>query len=159
MTRLISKTLITTIEIILILVIRCGILTYKHISKRVKTLNIPGVGVAIAIAFTPVGVVPDGVKPPGVNPPGVDPPGVVPPGVRPPGVPLGVIPLGVMLPAGVESAGVAPPGVSSQRVRRLLVPGVGVSVIMSAPVLSVWGVSAQPPPCPGVSVNSIDIIK
>jgi len=107
------------------------------------------VGVAIAMALAPVGVVPEGVNPPGVSPPGVDPPGVVPPGVRPPGVPLGVIPEGVMEPvAGVESAGVAPapPGVSSQRVRRLLALGVGVSVMMSAPVLSVCGVSAQPPP-------------
>jgi len=102
-----------------------------------KYSHLPGVGVAIAIAFAPVGVVPEGVKPPGVNPPGVEPPGVVPPGVRPPGVPLGVIPLGVIPPAGVESAGVAPPGVSSHRVLRLLLLGVGVSVMISAPVLSV----------------------
>ena len=111
-----------------------------------KHSHLPGVGVAMAMAFVPVGVVPEGVKPPGVSPPGVEPPGVVPPGVRPPGVPLGVIPLGVIPPAGVESAGVAPPGVSSQRVLRLLVLGVGVSVLMSAPVLSVCGVSAHPPP-------------
>lgn len=97
-----------------------------------KYSHLPGVGVAIAIAFAPVGVVPEGVKPPGVNPPGVEPPGVV-----PPGVPLGVIPLGVIPPAGVESAGVAPPGVSSHRVLRLLLLGVGVSVMISAPVLSV----------------------
>ena len=97
-----------------------------------KYNHLPGVGVAIAIAFAPVGVVPEGVKPPGVNPPGVEPPGVV-----PPGVPLGVIPLGVIPPAGVESAGVAPPGVSSHRVLRLLLLGVGVSVMISAPVLSV----------------------
>jgi hypothetical protein len=95
----------------------------------------------------PDGVNPPGVIPPGVIPPGVEPPGVVPPGVKPPGVMLGVMP-----PAGVESPGVAFPGVSSHRVRRLLALGVGVSVMMSTPARSVCGVSAQPPPCPGVSV-------
>lgn len=51
---------------------------------------------------------------------------------------------------GVAAAGVAP-GVSSQR-DRLLVPGVGVSCIVSTPTpRSVRGVSAQPLACPGVS--------
>ena len=105
---------------------------------------------AIAIAFAPVGVVPDGVNPEGVPPPD----GVRPPGVSPPwaGVRLGVIAPGVMLGVIPPPAGVAP-GVSSQRDRRLLAPGVGVSCIRSPPPpRSVWGVSAQPLPCPGVSV-------
>lgn len=51
---------------------------------------------------------------------------------------------------GVAAAGVAP-GVSSQRERRL-VPGVGVSWIVSTPApRSVRGVSAQPLLWPGVS--------
>lgn len=55
---------------------------------------------------------------------------------------------------GVAAAGVAP-GVSSQRERRL-VPGVGVSCIVSTPVpRSVRGVSAQPLLCPGVSTHKI----
>ena len=89
----------------------------------------------MAIAFGPVGVDPDGVNADGVSPPGVDPPGVVPPGV----VSDGVSPPGV-------PAGVALTGVSSHRDRRLLAPGVGVSVMISPAVRSVRGVSAQPPP-------------
>lgn len=52
----------------------------------VMDIRWPGVGVAIAIALAPVGVVPLGVMPPGVNPLGVEPPGVKPLGVDPPGV-------------------------------------------------------------------------
>lgn len=59
----------------------------------VMDIKCPGVGVAIAIALAPVGVVPLGVMPPGVNPLGVDPPGVKPLGVDPPGVwlPINII--------------------------------------------------------------------
>lgn len=75
--------------------------------------------------------------------------GVAAPGVECPGVACaGVAWLGV----GVAGAGVAP-GVSSQRERRL-VPGVGVSWIVSTPApRSVRGVSAQPLLWPGVSVG------
>ena len=112
----------------------------------------PGVGVAMFIALTPVGVVPLGVNPPGVNPPGVNPPGVIwlgvwPPGVWPPGVRLGVVPPGVI--DGVIALGVDAPGVSSHRDRLLLAEGVGV-LSMRSPPRSVLGVSAQPLPCPGV---------
>ncbi len=94
-----------------------------------------GVGVAIAIAFCPVGVVALGVICPGVIL-GVRLPGVV--GVMLPWA-LGVI-LGVIVP-GV----VAPIGVSSHLDLRLLAPGVGVSWMRSPP-RSVRGVSAQPLP-------------
>ena len=87
------------------------------------------------IALAPTGVAAEGVNAMGVEPPGVDPPGVAPPGV---------FMLGVML-------GVAFAGVSSHLDFLLLAPGVGVSLMRSTPVLSVFGVSAQPPPCPGVS--------
>lgn len=64
------------------------------------------------------------------------------------GVPMGVFP-------GVSS-GVEDPiwlaGVSSHRDFLLLAPGVGVSPTDSSP-LSVRGVSAQPLPCPGVSLS------
>lgn len=66
-----------------------------------------------------------------------------------PGVMLGVIALGVI-------EGVCAPGVSSHRDLLLLAPGVGVSCIRSPP-RSVLGVSAQPLPCPGVSVNKVQI--
>ena len=85
----------------------------------------------------------------GVMPPGVMALGVM-EGVMPPGVMLGVMPPGVI--EGVMAEGVAAPGVSSQRERRLLAPGVGVDSIRSPP-RSVFGVSAQPLPCPGVSVD------
>lgn len=99
-----------------------------------RLFKVPGVGVAIAIAFTPTGV---------------DPPGVS-MGVACPGVPWGV--WGVIAP-GVMAAfeGVAAEGVSSHLERRFDAPGVGVSWIRSAPVLSVLGVSAQPLEWPGVS--------
>jgi hypothetical protein len=100
---------------------------------------LPGVGVAIAMAFVPVGVTPLGVIIEGVAW-GV--PWGVPWGVW--GVPgvCGVIPLGVIW----------LDGVSSHRLRRLLAEGVGVSWIKSPPpVRSVLGVSAQPLLWPGVS--------
>ena len=126
---------------------------YAWSCSGVMDIRWPGVGVAIAMAFWPVGVTPLGVIPDGVIPEGVIAPlgviplgvmaeGVMPDGVTPPGVKLGVMPLGV-----------APPGVSSQRERLLLAPGVGVSWIRSPPARSVRGVSAQPAPWPGVSVN------
>ena len=100
-------------------------------------------------------------------PEGVNPPGVIPLGVICPGVMLGVwlpgVILGVMAPGVME--GVAPPGVlamgvSSQRERRLLAPGVGVSCMMSSPIVrSVLGVSAHPLPWPGVSVIKWKILK
>lgn len=68
------------------------------------------------------------------------------------GVPMGVFP-------GV-SKGVEDPiwlaGVSSQRDFLLLAPGVGVSPTDSSP-LSVRGVSAQPLPCPGVSLSVLGV--
>ena len=77
-------------------------------------------GVAIAIAFCPTGV----------DPLGVNAPGVMPPGVCAPGVMLGVaFPDGVI--EGVMADGVATCGVRSQRERRLLALGVGVSWIKS----------------------------
>lgn len=102
--------------------------------------NSPGVGVAIAIAFVPVGVTPLGVMSEGVAW----------------GVPCGV-PWGVCGVPGVWGV-IAPgviwlDGVSSHRLRRLLADGVGVSWIRSpAPVRSVLGVSAHPLLCPGVSM-------
>ena len=110
-----------------------------------------------------MGVAADGVMP-GVIPDipdgvilsdGVMPPGVIPPiGVMPPGVALGVAAPGVTPPALGVALGVAP-GVSSHRERRLLADGVGVSEIIfsSTLPLSVLGVSAQPAPCPGVSLS------
>lgn len=59
---------------------------YACSCSGVMDIRWPGVGVAIAIALAPVGVVPLGVIPPGVNPLGVEPPGVKPLGVDPPGV-------------------------------------------------------------------------
>lgn len=82
-------------------------------------------GVAIAIAFTPIGVVPPGVKS----------------GVTCPGVALGVI-LGVML--GVIAEGVALDGVSSQRDLLFDAPGVDSGTTLSLVPLSGLGVSAQP---------------
>ena len=119
------------------------------ICSGVMLIKWPGVGVAMAIAFCPVGVVPDGVNPTGVIPPGVIPVGVILPGV----IWLGVLPPGVMLGVmlGVMALGVAP-GVSSHRERRLLAPGVGVSWIRSPAPRSVLGVSAQPA-WAGVSVK------
>jgi len=130
----------------------------------------PGVGVAIAIAFDPAGVIPPGVNPPGVpapgvppgvNPAGVNPPGVPPPGVVPPGVDMSGVALPGVLPPGVAlGLGVAP-GVSSQRLRLFEADGVGVSwmgslsVPTSPPPLSVRGVSAQAPALPGVSPRSV----
>lgn len=68
------------------------------------------------------------------------------------GVPIGVFP-------GVSS-GVEDPiwlaGVSSHRDFLLLAPGVGVSSTDSSP-LSVRGVSAQPLPCPGVSLSVLGV--
>ena len=110
------------------------------ICSGVMDMRWPGVGVAMAMAFCPVGVVPLGVKD-GVMPD-------TPLGVMPPGVLLGVMPLMAL---GVMDSGVAAPGVSSQRDRLLLAPGVGVSWMRSPP-RSVRGVSAQPLPWPGVSV-------
>jgi hypothetical protein len=83
---------------------------------------LPGVGVAIAIAFVPVGVTPLGVMIEGVAC-----------GV-PCGVPWGV--WGVPGVCGVIAPGVIwLDGVSSHRLRRLLAEGVGVSWIKSpAPV-------------------------
>ena len=80
-------------------------------------------------------------------------PGVILPGVCAPGVMLGVaLPDGVI--DGVMADGVATCGVKSQRDRRLLALGVGVSWIKSGPpVRSVFGVSAQPAPWPGVSAE------
>jgi hypothetical protein len=95
---------------------------------------LPGVGVAIAIAFVPVGVTPLGVIIQGVA-------------CR---VPWGL--WGVPGVCGVIAPGVNwRDGVSYHRLRRLLAEGVGVSWIKSpAPVWSVLGVSAQPLLWPGV---------
>ena len=95
-------------------------------------------GVCIAIACVPAGVIP---LPPGV---------II--GVPPPGVPIGV-PIGVPV-MGVLPPGVVACGVSSHRDLRFPPPGVGVIPGVSAPVLSVRGVSAQPGVRPGVSPDS-----
>ena len=102
-------------------------------------IRCPGVGVCMFIATVP----------PGVTPGVLETMEGVPPGVFIPGV---LIPPGVVMP-GVAELGVAPGvdptcGVSSQRDRRFplgVIPGV------SAPVRSVFGVSAQPGVRPGVS--------
>ena len=107
-------------------------------------IRCPGVGVAMPIALLPVGVTPLGVML------GVMAPGVI-LGVMPPGVMLGVIAPGVML--GVMAEGVWLAGVSSHLDLRLLAPGVGV-LSMRSPPRSVFGVSAQPLPCPGVSAGA-----
>uniref|UniRef100_A0A6B0UUG5 Uncharacterized protein n=1 Tax=Ixodes ricinus TaxID=34613 RepID=A0A6B0UUG5_IXORI len=94
-------------------------------------MRCPGVGVAMAMALAPVGVTPDGV--------------MTEVGVMEEGV------WGVWLP-------ICDDGVSSQRDRRLEALGVGVSWIRSAPpVRSVRGVSAQPLPCPGVSLSVLGV--
>ncbi len=97
-----------------------------------KQINSPGVGVAIAIALCPVGVIPLGVNSGvaaacGVT--GVD------------GVMELIIVPGVIVP-GVLAAWFE--GVSSHLERLLLADGVGVSWIKSPPTRSVRGVSAQP---------------
>ena len=123
------------------------------ICSGVMGISCPGVGVAIAIALLPTGVCPLGVKPPGVWPPGVMPEGVIPPGVMEGVCWLGVIEGVALPPPGVIEGVMAPPpgvatcGVRSQRERRLLALGVGVSWMRSGPpVRSVLGVSAQPAP-------------
>lgn len=110
----------------------CSCMFLLNAKKDVN--NLPGVGVAIPMAFVPVGVTPLGV--------------------------IGVI--GVMGVIGVIMDGVwgvwfpnCEDGVSSQRDLRLLALGVGVSWIKSVPVRSVRGVSAHPLPWAGVSVNEI----
>ena len=94
----------------------------------------PGVGVAMAMAFCPIGVAP---------------PGVI---------------LGVIAPDNEGVCGVIPPdgvaptfdGVSSQRLRRFEADGVGVSW-MESPPRSVRGVSAQPEPNPGVNSPALSV--
>jgi hypothetical protein len=100
----------------------------------VMVTRCPGVGVAMAIAFCPIGVAP---------------PGVI---------------LGVIAPDSEGVCGVIPPdgvalelaGVSSQRLRRFDAEGVGVSWIVSPP-RSVRGVSAQPEPKPGVNSPALSV--
>ena len=132
---------------------RCQV--HACICSGVIDITWPGVGVAIAMAFDPVGVVPDGVNALGVRPCGVMPVGVNPPGVSPLGVRLPGVRLPGVVPPGVVPPGVDAPGVSSHLDRRLLAPGVGVSWIRSPPVRSARGVSAQPLPWPGVSVEKM----